>query len=84
MCQHDEFGATVDMERVSENGKLKFCRAKVSVRCVKCGESLMFYGVPATPSEQTPFCSPDRKTVVLPCSPDADFAWWEKIGEARL
>ncbi len=43
-CAHDDFEATVEVNRLQDSGRFM---ADVRIKCAKCGEPFRFLGLPA-------------------------------------
>lgn len=71
-CQHEDFVACVDVNRLTDTGKYI---ADIRIKCKQCDESFRFIGVPAGLLFDRPACSIDSIELRVPIEPE---------GEARL
>lgn len=68
MCEHETFGANVDVSRIPVNGPMRFV-ADVTVWCMDCGQKFGFVGLPKVISMRIPGTSATRLQASLPIEP---------------
>jgi hypothetical protein len=77
-CDHPDFTATVDVNRLTatDDGTVQAYTADIRVHCAACGERFRWIGVPAGLSGARPTCSIDEAELhapLRPASADPDF-----------
>jgi hypothetical protein len=78
-CPHENFEAFVDVGRITrseDDPTVVAYSAEVRVKCVDCGETFRWCGVPAGMSSARPMCSVDETVLYAPLRPasaDPDF-----------
>ncbi|MGW4042991.1 hypothetical protein [Streptomyces sp. NPDC004721] len=78
-CPHENFDATVDVNRITASDNdptVVGYNADIKVNCADCGEPFRWTGVPAGASPREPMCSIDEtelRAPLRPASADPDF-----------
>jgi hypothetical protein len=75
-CQHEDFKATVNVGRIGggEDGSPEWFVARVHVRCVHCGASFGFKGLPCGMATALPMVSVDGLEARLPLASPSEIA----------
>lgn len=73
MCEHLNFGAAVDVHRLTdEAGKVRSFMADVTIRCADCGRPFQFLGLPAGVDTGGSSMSPDALEARLAIVPEGE------------
>lgn len=72
MCDHEEFEAVVDVNRLTdvEGGPVTAYSADVRIECTQCGEHFVFIGAPMGLSPREPRTSVLGQIIHLPIKPE--------------
>ena len=70
VCQHEQFGATVNVNRITHEGEPLRFAADVKIRCNQCGEPFRFLGVDSGLSFERPMTSIDGLELRAPIEPE--------------
>lgn len=68
-CQHEQFTAQVDVQRLLDSGK--FC-ADIRVKCIECGSPFRFVGCAAGLRFDRPMVSIDEIELHAPIEPEGE------------
>lgn len=81
-CEHPDFVAVVDVNRLSdvEGGPISAFSADVRVRCAECDEPFVFIGVPLGLSPMHPTGSLDGSALSCPIRPASAPEGWGEDG----
>lgn len=68
-CTHEEFAATVNVNRFEDSGKFS---AEIRITCVRCQEPMRFLGVSAGVNFDSPTVSIDGLELHAPIEPEIE------------
>jgi hypothetical protein len=68
-CAHEEFDASVEVQRLTDGGAVRNFLADITVRCARCGVPFHFVGLECGLSFKHPMASVGSTTLHAPIAP---------------
>lgn len=76
-CRHEQFDASVRVNRITDSGALAAFVADVQIVCAQCHQHFVFVGSPVGLSCDQPHVSADGQTLHAPLAPS--FTWQSEV-----